>query len=70
MGLQAKITTDITGYAPAGTFVRKLEARKRLTPVEGYVTDNTEFVRGLSPMHDSGTGASSGTFAGPSINGV
>ena len=26
----------------------------------GYVTDNTEFVRGLSPMHDSGTGASSG----------
>lgn len=31
----------------------------------GYVTDNTQFVRGLSPMHDSGTGASSGKQLGP-----
>ncbi|KAA1471821.1 glycoside hydrolase family 92 protein [Dentipellis sp. KUC8613] len=40
-----KITTDMTGYAPAG-----------------YVTDNTQFVRGLSPLHDSGTGSSLGTY--------
>ncbi|TFY63838.1 hypothetical protein EVG20_g6155 [Dentipellis fragilis] len=40
-----KITTDMTGYAPAG-----------------YVTDNTQFVRGMSPLHDSGTGSSLGTY--------
>ncbi|CAK5281274.1 unnamed protein product [Mycena citricolor] len=28
----------------------------------GYVTDPTQFVRGLSPMHDSGTGSSLGTY--------
>ncbi|TFK44237.1 glycoside hydrolase family 92 protein [Crucibulum laeve] len=28
----------------------------------GYVTDNTQFVRGLSPLHDSGTGSSLGTY--------
>ncbi|KAI0298528.1 glycoside hydrolase family 92 protein [Russula brevipes] len=40
-----KITTDMTGYAPAG-----------------YVTDNTQYVRGLSPLHDSGTGSSLGSY--------
>ncbi|KAH9484970.1 putative secreted glycosidase [Psilocybe cubensis] len=28
----------------------------------GYVTDPTQFVRGLSPLHDSGTGSSLGTY--------
>ncbi|KAF8199830.1 glycoside hydrolase family 92 protein [Mycena galopus ATCC 62051] len=28
----------------------------------GYVTDPTQFIRGLSPMHDSGTGSSLGTY--------
>ncbi|KAI0305662.1 glycoside hydrolase family 92 protein [Multifurca ochricompacta] len=28
----------------------------------GYVADNTQFVRGLSPLHDSGTGSSLGTY--------
>ncbi|KAI0310652.1 glycoside hydrolase family 92 protein [Amylostereum chailletii] len=28
----------------------------------GYVTDNTQFIRGLSPLHDSGTGSSLGTY--------
>ncbi|KAI0044234.1 glycoside hydrolase family 92 protein [Auriscalpium vulgare] len=28
----------------------------------GYVTDNTQFVRGMSPLHDSGTGSSLGTY--------
>ncbi|KAL1728271.1 glycoside hydrolase family 92 protein [Schizophyllum commune] len=41
----AKITTDMTGYAPAG-----------------YITDPAERIRGLSPLHDSGTGSSSGTY--------
>ncbi|KAI0032107.1 glycoside hydrolase family 92 protein [Vararia minispora EC-137] len=40
-----KITTDMTGYAPAG-----------------YVADNTQFIRGLSATHDSGTGSSLGTY--------
>ncbi|KIP11580.1 glycoside hydrolase family 92 protein [Phlebiopsis gigantea 11061_1 CR5-6] len=40
-----KITTDLTGYAPAG-----------------YIVDNTQMVRGMSPLHDSGTGASSGSY--------
>ncbi|KAI0687903.1 glycoside hydrolase family 92 protein [Cytidiella melzeri] len=40
-----KITTDMTGYAPAG-----------------YITDNTQTIRGMSPLHDSGTGASSGSY--------
>ncbi|KAJ7745436.1 glycoside hydrolase family 92 protein [Mycena maculata] len=28
----------------------------------GYVTDPTQFIRGISPMHDSGTGSSLGTY--------
>ena len=28
----------------------------------GYVTDPTQMIRGLSPMHDSGTGSSLGTY--------
>ncbi|KAH9935721.1 glycoside hydrolase family 92 protein [Fomitopsis serialis] len=28
----------------------------------GYIADPTEMIRGLSPMHDSGTGSSSGTY--------
>ncbi|KAJ6498071.1 glycoside hydrolase family 92 protein [Mycena vitilis] len=28
----------------------------------GYVTDSTAFIRGLSPLHDSGTGSSLGTY--------
>ncbi|KJA20050.1 glycoside hydrolase family 92 protein [Hypholoma sublateritium FD-334 SS-4] len=28
----------------------------------GYVTDNTQFIRGMSPLHDSGTGSSLGTY--------
>lgn len=43
--LQAKITIDMTGYAPAG-----------------YVVDPTQMVRGLSPLHDSGTGSSLGMY--------
>ncbi|KAH9946931.1 glycoside hydrolase family 92 protein [Amylocystis lapponica] len=28
----------------------------------GYITDPTQTIRGLSPLHDSGTGSSSGTY--------
>jgi hypothetical protein len=28
----------------------------------GYVADNTQFIRGMSPLHDSGTGSSLGTY--------
>ncbi|THH13167.1 hypothetical protein EW146_g7023 [Bondarzewia mesenterica] len=28
----------------------------------GYVADNTQYVRGMSPLHDSGTGSSLGTY--------
>ncbi|KAJ7451768.1 glycoside hydrolase family 92 protein [Mycena galericulata] len=28
----------------------------------GYVTDPTQFIRGISPLHDSGTGSSLGTY--------
>ncbi|KAK7473179.1 hypothetical protein VKT23_001278 [Stygiomarasmius scandens] len=28
----------------------------------GYVTDPTQMIRGLSPLHDSGTGSSLGTY--------
>ncbi|EKM54203.1 glycoside hydrolase family 92 protein [Phanerochaete carnosa HHB-10118-sp] len=28
----------------------------------GYITDNTQTVRGMSPLHDSGTGSSSGSY--------
>ncbi|KAK7052309.1 glycoside hydrolase family 92 protein [Favolaschia claudopus] len=28
----------------------------------GYITDPTQFIRGLSPLHDSGTGSSLGTY--------
>jgi putative alpha-1,2-mannosidase len=28
----------------------------------GYIVDNTESVRGISPLHDSGTGAGSGSY--------
>ncbi|KAK2467881.1 hypothetical protein APHAL10511_000176 [Amanita phalloides] len=40
-----KVTTDMTGYAPAG-----------------YILDPTQKIRGLSPLHDSGTGSSLGTY--------
>lgn len=30
--------------------------------ISGYVTDNTQKIRGLSPLHDSGTGSSLGTY--------
>ncbi|KZV95053.1 glycoside hydrolase family 92 protein [Exidia glandulosa HHB12029] len=40
-----KVTTDNTGYAPAG-----------------YVADNTQFIQGVSPLHDSGTGSSLGSY--------
>jgi hypothetical protein len=28
----------------------------------GYIVDNTEQIRGISPLHDSGTGAGSGSY--------
>jgi putative alpha-1,2-mannosidase len=28
----------------------------------GYIVDNAERVRGISPLHDSGTGSSSGSY--------
>ncbi|KAI0085083.1 glycoside hydrolase family 92 protein [Irpex rosettiformis] len=28
----------------------------------GYITDNTQTIRGISPLHDSGTGSSLGTY--------
>ena len=31
-----------------------------LIPLIGYVADNTQKIRGLSPLHDSGTGSSLG----------
>ncbi|KAF8160642.1 glycoside hydrolase family 92 protein [Crassisporium funariophilum] len=46
----AKFSTDMTGYAPA------------VEVFKGYVTDPTMFIRGLSPLHDSGTGSSLGTY--------
>ncbi|KAG1739257.1 glycoside hydrolase family 92 protein [Suillus lakei] len=44
-GMVRQITTDFTGYAPAG-----------------YISDPTQKARGMSPLHDSGTGSSLGTY--------
>jgi hypothetical protein len=35
----------------------------------GYVADVNEWIRGLSPLHDSGTGSSLGTEAYPAGTG-
>ncbi|CCL98662.1 uncharacterized protein FIBRA_00664 [Fibroporia radiculosa] len=58
-----KFSTDLTGYAPAGVYQpfcsRILDD---MINGPGYVTDPTQKIRGLSPMHDSGTGSSLGTY--------
>lgn len=41
-------------------FLRRLNAKRML--YIGYVTDNTQFIRGISPLHDSGTGSSLGEY--------
>lgn len=61
---QAKFTTDLTGYAPAGTsrnYAQRLSEDLTISET-GYITDETQKVRGLSPLHDSGTGSSLGTY--------
>ncbi|KAF7294030.1 Glycoside hydrolase family 92 protein [Mycena kentingensis (nom. inval.)] len=57
-----KFSTDLTGYAPAGPSVSHTSKSPYLSTLAGYVTDPTQFIRGLSPMHDSGTGSSLGTY--------
>ena len=61
-GSQVKFSTDLTGYAPAGPYSAYLCSRpsNKLCDL-GYVTDPTQTIRGLSPLHDSGTGSSLGT---------
>jgi hypothetical protein len=50
----------MTGYAPAGK-ADGFSCQKSHPPYPpGYVADNTQFIRGFSPLHDSGTGSSLG----------
>ena len=58
----AKITTDMTGYAPAGVYHGVHVCSHNNSHLAGYITDPAERIRGLSPLHDSGTGSSSGTY--------
>jgi hypothetical protein len=59
-GIQVKITADMTGYAPAGKTGSLSRQQSDTSRSPGYVTDNTQFIRGFSPLHDSGTGSSLG----------
>ena len=56
----AKITTDMTGYAPAGVYHGVHNCSQNNSHLAGYITDPAERIRGLSPLHDSGTGSSLG----------
>lgn len=61
--IQVKFSTDMTGYAPAGIYFRaSLSHKHSWSKIKGYVTDNTQTIRGISPLHDSGTGSSLGTY--------
>ena len=53
----------MTGYAPAGNYFLPSLLITFINPDSrslGYITDPTQFIRGLSPLHDSGTGSSVG----------
>jgi len=64
---QAKFSTDMTGYAPAGLSSSLLSFNlfSLVKSVLGYVVDPTQFIRGISPLHDSGTGSSLGKHSVP-----
>ena len=47
----------MTGYAPAGEPGNFSCQESNLFRSSGYVADNTQLVRGLSPLHDSGIGS-------------
>jgi len=47
----------MTGYAPAGKTGSLSPQESNLSGSSGYVADNTQLVRGLSPLHDSGIGS-------------
>lgn len=61
---QVKFTTDFTGYAPAGNVFAYLSPVKLNCEryISGYIADPSQYVRGMSPLHDSGTGSSLGTL--------
>ena len=53
----------MTGYAPAGYYLLPSILITFINPVNrslGYIADPTQFIRGLSPLHDSGTGPGHG----------
>jgi hypothetical protein len=51
----------MTGYAPAGSSpLLTFNRFSLIKSAPGYVTDPTQFIRGISPLHDSGTGSSLG----------
>ena len=48
----------MTGYAPAGKMGSfSCQDSTNLSGSSGYVADNTQLVRGLSPLHVSGIGS-------------
>jgi hypothetical protein len=47
----------MTGYAPAGKTGSFSRQQFDTSRSPGYVADNTQFIRGFSPLHDSGTGS-------------
>jgi hypothetical protein len=62
---QVKFTTDFTGYAPAGKLFRMSYTLPFTMGDElfvGYISDPSQKARGMSPLHDSGTGSSLGTY--------
>jgi hypothetical protein len=48
----------MTGYAPAGKMGSFSCQKSNSSRSLGYIANNTQFVRGFSPLHDSGTGSS------------
>jgi len=55
--IQVKITADVAGYAPAGKMGSFSCRKSSLSLSSGYVATNTQFIRGFSPLHDSGIGS-------------
>ena len=47
----------MTGYAPAGETGSFSCQKSNLSRSLGYITDSRQFIRGFSPLHDSGTGS-------------
>ena len=50
----------MTGYAPAGNYINLSSLTTFINLINwslGYVADPMQFIRGLSPLHDSGIGS-------------